>query len=226
MATPYDIHPSAELRKLFSEPPIPFQGQDPQKASVIFVGLDANYAPELFNVGNFRERIIEYHEDGVAFWQRHGVHHPFLLPEYPLPGTQGGRPYHRKFSNMGLTPEFASWVSFVELLNVPTTGSTEDKRFWELFDLDHAKRLDRLFQDGESRLILLPKSVVAKMGVARKRHGVFEWLPKKVGWGRIATVGASEVHQVKHFSASISHVEIEAIGALVKIHCERGSDRE
>ena len=151
MSTPYDIHPSAELRKLFSEPSIPFQGQDPQKASVIFVGLDANYAPELFNVGSFRERIIEYHEDGVAFWQRHGVHHPFLLPEYPLPGTQGGRPYHRKFSNMGLTPEFASWVSFVELLNVPTTGSTEDKRFWELFDLDHAKRLDRLFQDGESR---------------------------------------------------------------------------
>jgi hypothetical protein len=113
MATPYDIHPSAALRELFAAMPIPFQGQDPKQASVIFVGLDANYAPELFDAGNFRDRIIEYHEDGVAFWQHHGVHHPFLLPEYPLPRNKGGRPYHRKFNNMGLTPEFASDISFV-----------------------------------------------------------------------------------------------------------------
>jgi hypothetical protein len=219
MATPYDIHPSAELRELFAAPPIPFQGQDPQKASVIFVGLDANYAPELFDTGNFRERIIEYHKDGVAFWQCHGVHHPFLLPEYPLPGTQGGRPYHRKFSNMGLTPDFASEVSFVELLNIPTTGSTENKRFWELFDLEHAKNLDRLFNDDKRRLVLLSRSVVTKMSEIRKRYDVFRWLPKDVGWGEIARIGASEFHLVKHFSASISNEEISAIGDTVRAHC-------
>ena len=219
MVDTYDIHPSSELRDLFSKTRIPFQGQDPYKASVIFVGLDANYAPELFDTANFGERIIEYHKDGVAFWQRYGVHHPFLLPEYPLPGTRGGRPYHRKFSNMGLTPDFASEISFVELLNVPTTGSTNDKRFWELFSLEHAKNLDRLFQAGERRLILLPRSVVAKMGIARKRHRVFEWLPKKANWGRIARIGKTDLHQVKHFSGSISNVEIREIGTLVRKHC-------
>ena len=134
--------------------PIPYQGQDPTIASVIFVGLDANYAPELFDAGDFSKRVIEYHEDGVAFWQRHGVHHPFLLSEYPLPGTQGGRPYHRKFSNMGLTSDFAPKISFVELLDVPTTGSTEDKRFWELFNLEHAKKLDGLLAPSISNVVL------------------------------------------------------------------------
>jgi hypothetical protein len=38
----------------------------------------------------------------------------------------------------------------------------------------------------------------------------------------MAKVGASEVHQVKHFSAAISQVEIEAIGALVRIHSSLG----
>ena len=220
MATPYDVHPSVELRKLFSAMPIPYQGQDPHRASVIFVGLDANYAPEIHDAANFRERIIEYHKDGVAFWQRHGVHHPFLLPEYPLPGTQGGRPYHRKFSNMGLTPDFAPKISFVELLSVPTTGSTKDKKFWELFSLEHAKNLDSLFKSGERRLILLPRSVVDKMGVARKRFGIFRWLPRKTDWGRIGRIGETEFHKVKHFSGAITLQDIEAIGGLVRNHCD------
>ena len=198
---------------------VPYQGQDPKRASVIFVGLDANYSAELFEFPEFRKRILEYHRDGVAFWKRHGVHHPFLLPEYPLPRNQGGVPYHRKFSNMGLTPEFASEISFLELLNVPTTGSTEEKRFWELFSLDHAQRLDRLFRAGERRLVLLPDSVIQKMGAARKRFGVFEWLPKKVDWGRFGQLGGTEFYKIKHFSGSISMIEVEAVGSLVKDHC-------
>jgi len=219
MVAHYDIHPSLELCRLFSDLPIPFQGQDPTCASVIFVGLDANYAPEIFDAGDFRKRIIEYHQDGIAFWQRHGVHHPFLHSEYPLPGLQGGKRYHRMFSKMELTPDFAPKISFVELLNVPTTGSTDDKRFWELFSLDHAKNLDDLFNDGERRLVLLPRSVIAKMGIARKRFGVFKWLPKKGGRGLIGRVGQSEFHQIKHFFASISNIEIQSIGDLVRQHC-------
>jgi hypothetical protein len=220
MAANYDIHPSAELRDLFSAMPIPYQGQDPTIASVIFVGLDANYAPEIFDAGDFSKRIIEYHEDGVAFLQRHRGHQPIFLSEYPLPGTQGGRPYHRKFSNMGLTSDFAPKISFVELLDVPTTGSTEDKRFWELFSLEHAKKLDGLFKDGKRRLVLLPRSVVAKMGVARKKFGIFLWLPKTTGWGPVGRIGDTEFHQVMHFSAAIKNTDIAAIGDLVREHCE------
>ena len=84
-------------------------------------------------------------------------------------------------------PDFASEVSFVELLNIPTTGSTENKRFWELFDLEHAKNLDRLFNDDKRRLVLLSRSVVTKMSEIRKRYDVFRWLPKDVGWGEART---------------------------------------
>ena len=42
MVTEYGIHPSEQLRELFDAMEIPYQGQDPQRASVIFVGLDAN----------------------------------------------------------------------------------------------------------------------------------------------------------------------------------------
>ena len=64
---------------------------------------------------------MEYHEDGVAFWLRHGVHHPFLLPEY----RGDGRRYHRTFSRIGFTPRHAELVSFVELLHVPSVGRSK-----------------------------------------------------------------------------------------------------
>lgn len=133
--------------------------------------------------------------------------------------NKGGVPYHRKFSNMGLTPEFASEISFLELSNVPTTGSTEEKRFWELFSLSHARKLDLLFRDGGGRLVLLPDAVIKKMGVARKRFGVFEWLPKKVDFGRFSEFGGTVFHKIKHFSGSISMIEMKAIGSLVRDYC-------
>lgn len=46
-----------------------------------------------------------------------------------------------------------------------------------------------------------------------------EWLPIQVGWGLIGRNGETEFHQVKHFSGSISNVEIDEIGNLVKKHC-------
>lgn len=54
MAAPYDIHPSEDLRALFSSMPVPYQGQDPEHASVIFVGLDANYSAQLFEFAVIR----------------------------------------------------------------------------------------------------------------------------------------------------------------------------
>ena len=219
MADPYDIHPSAELRALFESAEIPYQGHDPQQASVLFVGLDANYSAELFEHPTFRERIFEYHEDGVAFWQRYGVHHPFLLPEYPLRRNQGGVPYHKKFSRMGLTPDLADQISFIELLNVPTTGSTSEARFWELFDIAHARRIDALFQHGTRRLVLLPGSVVAKMQAASRKFGVFEWIPGQVEWGRFHEIGHTEFHKVRHFSGAISLDQLASMGEQVRGFC-------
>jgi hypothetical protein len=101
MTTSYDIHPSVELRELFSSESIPYQGQDPARAKVVFVGLDANYSADIFAHENMRNRILEYHRDGVEFWKRHDTHHPFLLDEYPLKKNRGGGPIPSKISDDG-----------------------------------------------------------------------------------------------------------------------------
>ena len=46
MGTEYQLHPSVELRQLFAKMRVPHQGQDPPKATALFVGLDANYSAQ------------------------------------------------------------------------------------------------------------------------------------------------------------------------------------
>lgn len=219
MTDSYDIHPSKVLRDIFASMPIPFQGQDPRCSSVIFVGLDANYSAELFEYPRFCEKIFEYHRDGISFWQRYGVHHPFLLEEYPLKRNQGGVPYHKKFTRLGLSSELAEKISFVELLDVPTVGSTTEKRFWELFNLDHARRLDALFTQGSRRQVLLPDSVIKKMQLAGRKYGVFDWVPKNIEWGQFSKIGDTEFHKVRHFSGAISKAHLASMGEQVREFC-------
>ena len=111
----YHPHPSDLLNKIFSAKP--FQGADPETATFLFVGLDANYAPSIETTPIFSS-IVDYLDDGVAFWCKYGVHHPFLLPGY----RGDGRLYHKTFASIGFTVEHAAQVSFVELLHVPTCG--------------------------------------------------------------------------------------------------------
>ena len=132
----YGLHPSKDLIALFKSKP--FQGQDPSMAKVIFLGSDANYSKEISEHDFFRY-ILEYHKDGVAFWKKYGVHHPFLLDSYPFNKNRGGVPYHRNFCKLGLTSKNAEHVSFIELLNIPTTGNMTagTSTFLELINIDH-----------------------------------------------------------------------------------------
>ena len=114
----YVRHPSLELQKLFASRP--YQGADPSLAKFLFVGLDANYDANIDRTRIF-ERVREYHEDGPNFWRRHGVHHPFLLPDY----KGDGRFYHRSFARTGFSSVNAGGVSFVEIIDVPTTGRSD-----------------------------------------------------------------------------------------------------
>lgn len=102
----FGLHPSEELVRLFREKP--YQGQDPQKASVIFLSSDANYSPEI-SEHRFFNYILEYHQDGVTFWMRHGCHHPFMLPDYPL--HKGCRPVncHECYNYRRPVTAMASW---------------------------------------------------------------------------------------------------------------------
>lgn len=212
----YGIHPSLELRRLFARQSIPSQGQSIERARVVFVGLDANYLAQLLDYPEFFERILEYHQDGVAFWKRHAVHHPFLLAEYPLSRDRGGVPYHRRFSQMGLSPEFAEQVSFVELLNVPTTGRTMESVFWDLFDPGYAQRLVDLLTDGSRRLVVLSGSVHRTLSAAARRTALRVPQLDLPRVGSEQRIGESRIVQWRHFSSAISQRELVGMGDEIR----------
>ena len=73
----FGIRPSTEIVSLFKSKP--YQGQSPDLASIIF----------LISEHEFFNSILEYQRDGVAFWEKHQCHHPFLMESYPFQKSQG-----------------------------------------------------------------------------------------------------------------------------------------
>lgn len=186
----FQPHPSQRLTDLFRAKP--HQGAQPQDAEFVFIGLDANYDADIERSQAF-DSVLEYHADGVAFWRRHGVHHPFLLPGY----SGDGQPYHQNFAKVGLKSEDAGRVSFVELLDVPTTGGSE----LEVKDLDlrHLDELNALILYGTRRNVFVSDKVVRLM----RRSGRFRWLRKPIPNHILPVlheVGSTTVYQHLHFS--------------------------
>src|SRR4030042_982489 len=91
---PYEAH--EKLQALF--PGRTWQGSDPAIARYLFIGLDANFPP---NIQANHQEVIDYLTDYIQFIDTHGVHHPFLLDGYR--GT--GKRYHKKFAEFGFTRE-------------------------------------------------------------------------------------------------------------------------
>jgi hypothetical protein len=186
----YQPHPCPELNRLFMERP--FQGADPEKAKYVFVGLDANYANDLENSTSY-QKVLDYHLDGVAFWQKHKVHHPFLLPSY----RGDGRRYHLNFARIGFTPNEASDVSFIELLHVPTVGRSK----LESSDLNynHLQFINELITRGEYRHVFLSAGVIRLMQATEH----FQWLqraqPKQV-LPKLTTIKETRIYQHLHLS--------------------------
>jgi hypothetical protein len=161
----YDPHPSVALNRAFAARP--FQGAEPERATYLFVGLDANYSPLIEQNAVFG-RVLDYLDDGVAFWKLHGVHHPFLLPEY----RGDGRKYHKTFSAIGFRPEHADQVSFIEMMHVPTVGRSN--LTIDDLDKDHLARLRDAIEHGDARHIFVPEGVARLM----RESSMFEWIPK------------------------------------------------
>ena len=164
--TMYFKHPSLILTEAFVRRP--FQGAEPESARFIFIGLDANYDAAIEKSPIFQS-LLDYLENGVTFWQKHKVHHPFLLPSY----SGDGRFYHKSFASIGFTPELAEDISFVELLHVPTYGKSSLKI--EDLNHEHLQRVNNAILRGRGQFIFIPDSV----GRLMKASGCFPWLPKK-----------------------------------------------
>jgi hypothetical protein len=188
----YFLHPSRELCDLFALKP--YQGAVPQEADFLFVGLDANYDEGIASAPIF-SKVLEYHCDGVAFWRKYGVHHPFLLAGY----TGDGRRYHRTFARIGFSPAHANLVSFVELLHVPTVG--RNVLVPEDLAHEHLKWLNNVIRQGGARHVFIADKVARLMRTTR----LFPWLPhvpdRTLGWlGIWGQLGAKTVYSHLHFS--------------------------
>ena len=187
----YQQHPSTQLLELFRDRP--YQGAVPEEAEFVFIGLDANYAEDLERTPSF-SAVLEYHTDGVAFWCRHGVHHPFLLSTY----RGDGRRYHQNFARLGFKSSWASKISFVELLHLPTVGRSK----LDANDLDsrHLTRIDSLVRSGEHRKVFLSAGVARLM----RASGRFGWLEGHRPASDLLPVlyshGNTSVHLHLHFS--------------------------
>ncbi len=208
----YESHPSSELNAQFRQRP--YQGVEPSLATFLFVGLDANYEANIEWSPSF-QGVLEYHEDGVAFWRRHGVHHPFLLPEY----RGDGRRYHRTFAHIGFKPKHAELVSFAELLHVPTVGRNKKLAPNDL-DPSHLQKLNAAILHGKAKHVFVSDKVACLMRASK----AFLWLPKKAPASGLLRVLYSEplrsVYSHLHFSCygvfqQRLEEEARAIAALI-----------
>lgn len=119
---------------------------------------------------------------------------------------------------MGLTSEYARHVSFIELLDMPTTGRTEKAGFWRLFREEHARRIDALVARAERRMIVLSKSLVSNyMAYARRGWPVFEWVPERFALGEMDVIGETIVVGAPHFSSTTYEREVfEELGERIR----------
>jgi len=208
----YQAHPSLELQKAFQTKP--YQGAAPWEASFLFIGLDANYAPDIDNTTIF-SKVIEYHTDGVKFWKKYGVHHPFLLNEY----TGDGKFYHKSFARIGIKSSQAEQISFIELLHKPTVGRN-NLSFLDLVDT-HLSLVEQAIFSGNARYVFIPTSVALML----RKTNYGKWLrshPIKGLEGLDIWYQSSEVTVFKHLHFSVygkferqKQKELRAIGSLV-----------
>ena len=209
-------HTSSEMVELFNRKP--FQGQSPEKAKVIFLSSDANYSPEISN-HQFFNYILEYQKDGIAFWEKYQCHHPFLLPNYPFSKNTGGVPFHRNFSKIGLGPEHAVHISFLELLDIPTIGnkSQNKKLFYELVSKSHLEYIENLMIGGGNKLFFVSNGVLKDIAKLKRNHPVFKWLDCKIPTESqySKTIKGNKIKEIYHFSSWQIHGQVSEISAEI-----------
>lgn len=234
----YGIHPSPELQKLFQKKP--YQGQAPENAKIIIVGLDANYHKQLGEYPDALKLVKEYHQDGVTFWKGRNhkddkgnvVHHPFLDKNYPAKNLRDGVGYHKNFKkalDQEYRDEYAKCICFVEMLNVPTFGVTKNNGFWEIFRQyhaeGHARWLDSIItcESRGPKLILLCPTVIGIMRIIKKRYGIFNWIPNKPVGNSVVHIGNSVIHNRKSFSPNAAQTDkqLRETGQLIIDFCKK-----
>jgi hypothetical protein len=214
-------HPSNSLIELYRLKN--FQGANPASAKVLFVGKDPNWdvnidSSPIFNL------VRDYLCDGVEFWEKHGIHHPFLHPKY----DGEGKKYHKAISKLNFNSNYADKISFVEIIGFPTTGmsSTNTKQFNEFLlsaeNKSHLLELDKLLNDS-TKVIFLFWGLINHLKYINKKTGLFKKFAD-IDKSKLIRTGLNQIEHFyihKHFSMGISLETLQKISIEVSQYLDK-----
>lgn len=211
-------HPSQELQNLYRNRN--FQGANPDNAKILFVGRDPNWAVDIEDMPVF-EKVKEYLIDGVGFWNKYNIHHPFLLQEY----KGDGKRYHKIFSKLEIERNHADKISFVELIGIPTTGMSmkNSKRFYDYLlsssNIAHLNELDKLINDS-SKIIFIAWGLIQDFKIINTHTGLFSKFAK-FNKDNFSITELNQIENIfihRHFSDAISNSTINKMSEKLKYH--------
>ena len=217
MTNNFQKHPSRALINLYKERN--FQGANPIDAKVLFVGKDPNWAINIEELSIF-ELVEEYLNDGVRFWKKYNIHHPFLHPKY----NGEGKKYHKAISKLNLESKLADKISFIEIIGFPTTGmsSLNYKQFNEYLlsqeNKNHLIELDKLLNNPE-KLIFVFWGIINYLKYLNQKTGLFEKFANidKQTMNRTDLNKVGNIYFHKHFSMGISTETLRKISNEINI---------
>ncbi|MGZ9675924.1 hypothetical protein [Flavobacterium sp. GNP001] len=212
----FQKHPSKLLNKLYVKKN--HQGAHPKDAKIFFIGRDPNWAINVENMAMFKY-IQEYLNDGISFWNKYEIHHPFLLPDY----KGDGKRYHTIFSKLKINRAASSEISFLELIGFPTTGMAKSNtKVFNNYLLseenkNHLIELDFFLSDS-TKTIFVAWGLVEDFKMIHAKTGLFKKFAEidksKMLITDLNQFGNIFVH--RHFSDAISNTTIEKIENKLK----------
>lgn len=139
---------------------------------VLFLGKYPNWPENITDWAIYPE-VLEYWDSPSDYWKKYGRYHPMLSENAfdPLTGWYGdGFRYHTNFSKLGLTPDYADYLAFTELIGVPVSGvmnyrdpiqkALDEAEFERLLqNQEHLAFLKNLLFEARNKVIFTSRSV-------------------------------------------------------------------
>lgn len=139
---------------------------------VLFLGKYPNWPENITDWAIYPE-VLEYWDNPSDYWKKYGRYHPMLSENAfdPVTGGYGdGYRYHINFSTLGLTPDYADYVAFTELIGVPVSGvmnyrdpiqkALDEAEFERLLqNPEHLAFLKNLLFEAKNKVIFTSRSV-------------------------------------------------------------------